>query len=261
MPEGVIDAPLAKTFIPADLHDRAYLKPWLDKPWSPELAAEVFKKLDGAETLIGKKTVGGLPAADAKPEEFDKFYAQLRPEKVDDYEIPVKEGAKPDPEFLKMVRESFMAGDISKRQASKFMAKFSADLEARSAAQAAAQKKADEDFVALTNKTFGADNAKVLARVRKELDENMTPELRPLISKLDNGHLTIMAVAIEGILKKYTKEDSLNGNGGGGAADEPNVREEGRRLQALPAFKDQFHPDHAKTVELVNANYAKLKKA
>src|SRR3990167_3219822 len=148
--------PLMKTLIPAEFHDRGYLKDWLEKPSSPEMMADVFKKLDGAETLIGKKL--GIPAADAKPEEIEKFYAALRPEKDLDYEL--KLGEKPDEGFVTELRAAFHATGISKAQAKRFTEKLAPGFEARQVGIAAEQKKLEDAFDVLTQATFGKDNEK-----------------------------------------------------------------------------------------------------
>ena len=162
--------PILKEVVPTEFHDRAYLKDLLAKEQTPEVFAEVFKKLDGAETLIGKRP--GIPGADAKDEDWDKFLSGLRPAKMEDYEIPAptEKDVKRDEEFEKVLRAAFLKGDISKRQASKFMADFSTNLKEystkRNAAQVEAQKKADAEFETLTKAALGADNKAVMVRVK-----------------------------------------------------------------------------------------------
>ena len=116
MAENNGTAVLTREFIPQELHDRPYLKDYLDKPWGKEVGAEFFKKLDGAESLIGKRP--SIPdAKTAKPEELEKFFEQYRPEKPEDYELPVEKDVKLDDTFAKAVRSAFHEGRISKVQA------------------------------------------------------------------------------------------------------------------------------------------------
>lgn len=245
--------------IPKEYHDRPYLKDLLVKPQALETFAEVFKKLDGAETLIGKRT--GIPAADAKPEEWDQFFNKLRPEKADDYEFPTKEGQAADPEFVKVLRDSLHEGGVAKGQAKKFLEKFSAAVDARNAAQVAEQTRVDKEFDTLVQSTFGKDNEKILARVKTTLDENVPAALKPHLAKLDNPSLAIIAGVVNAVLTKYVPEDKLNGAPAGGGGDGKDAREEGRKLMASPEYKDAFHPQHEATVAKIRAIYAELGKA
>ncbi len=250
--------PTLAEVIPKELHDRPYLKDFLTMEQNPEAFGKVFSKLDGAEALIGKKV--GIPAADAKDDEWNGFLSKLRPEKADDYEIPTKEGAKPDPEFIKELRESFLAGDINKRQATKFLANFTKGIEKRVAAQAAAQAKQDADFETLSKAAFGEESKPVMERVKAAISEHAPAVVKPFIDKLDNNSLVILMGVIDGIQKKYVPEDKLK-PGGGNAGDngQQTKREEAMKLMALPEYKDAFHPNHKATVDKVNAIYAEFK--
>ena len=254
---------LLKEYVPDDLKEKPYLKDFLEKPVDKDSIGALFKKLDGAETLIGKRP--GIPAADAKDEDWDKFLAPLKPAKSDEYVIPGKEGVKPDEQFLKAVRESFMAGDISKRQASKFMAAFQPQMEAYSAqrvkAQKDAQAKADADFETLAKATLGEQNKATLERVNLALRENCPPAVKPFLDKLPNESLVILASVIDAIQKKYIPADQLDPKGGSGSGGgEKSISEQGRALMASEAYMNAWHPDHDKVVKQVNALYASAKK-
>lgn len=256
MPEGTetLEAKPLKEIVPAEFHDRPYLKDLLDKPQGPEAFAEVFKKLDGAEKLVGKKV--GIPESD-KPEDWDGFLAKLRPEKEDDYEIATREGARPDPELAKMLKSAFHAAGLNKVQAAKFQAKIAPAIEAREKAMVEQQKKIDEEFTALSEKAFGADRDKVYARVNAAIKENVPAEFHPHLDKLDNKSLVILAGVVNSVLKKYVPADKLDGGAGAGATggDGGDLREEGRKLMASEAYSNWQHPDHEKTVSRVNEIY------
>ena len=250
--------PLMKTLIPAEFHDRGYLKDWLEKPSSPEMMADVFKKLDGAETLIGKKL--GIPAADAKPEEIEKFYAALRPEKDTDYEI--KLGEKPDEEFVKEMRAAFHKAGVSKVQAQRFIENITPTFQARQAGVAAEQKKLNDAFDALVLATFGKDNEKVLARAQEAIKEYAPENLKQFLDKLDNNALTILTGVINAIMVKYVPEDDLNGTnkgGAGGGGDISVLREEARKIMARPEYKDFQHPEYEALQKRVKEIYAQVK--
>lgn len=249
--------PLMKEVIPAEFHDRPYLKDWLDKPSSPELMADVFKKLDGAEKLIGKKTVGGVPGLDAKPEEIEAFYHGLRPAKPEDYEF--KLGEKPDEDFVKELRAAAHGAGLDKRQMSKFIDALAPGFAARQKAQDEAQSARDKEFEGIVATTFGKDNEKVVARVGEAIKDHTPEPLRPHIDKLDNNALAILTGIINAVLVKYVPEDELKSKGGGGGAgetDRATLQTEARKLMALPAYKDFQNPDHEKTTKRVAEIYA-----
>lgn len=252
--------PTLKDIVPADLHDRGYLKDLLDKEQNPETFGAIFKKLDNAEKLIGAKV--GIPGADAKDEEWSGFLSKLRPEKADDYEIPVEKDAKPDEAFIKSLRESFLKGNINKRQAKDFLGDFLPRLKEYSAKQAetmkVAQAKADADFEALSKAAFGEDNKAVMARVKSAIAENAPAAVKPYIDKLDNNSLVILAGVIDGVMKKWIPEDKLNPKGAPASDDAPSKREEAMKLMALPEYKDEFHPKHKEVFTKVQALYAEV---
>lgn len=246
--------------IPAELRDKPYLKDFLTMPRTPESFGKLFTKLDGAEKLIGQRPTG-IPAADAKDEEWDTFLSKLRPGKAEEYEIKAKEGVTPDESFLAAVRASFLAGDISKRQANKFMAKFGAEMETYSAQREKGvkdeQAKKDAAFETLSKAALGPENKVVIERVKATLKEYCPPAMKGYLEKLTDENLVIMAAAIDGVQRKYMTEDELNakpnGNAGG---DEKSISEKGRALMASKAYTDAWHPDHDKVVAEVNALYA-----
>lgn len=257
------DAPVfLKDYTPEDLREKPYLKDFLDKPVDKETIGALMKKLDGAETLIGKRAPG-IPAADAKDEEWDGFLSKLRPSKAEEYEIKTKEGAKPDEGFLKAVRESFLAGDISKRQAAKFMAKFGVEMETYSVAREKAVKDAqavkDAEFETLSKAALGESNKAVMERVKAAIKEFAPKVVKDHIEKLDDKSLVLLAGVVDAIQRKYMSEDELNPKSTGTGTDEKTASEKGRALMASKEYNDPWHPDHDKVVAEVNALYAPKK--
>lgn len=255
-------AAMFETLIPDEFKDRTYLADLKGKPVGPDTYNALFKKLDGAQTLIGKKT--GVPAADAPAEEWEKFHAALRPAKPEDYEIPAKEGSTPDPEIQKAVKGIFHEAGLSKAQAAKLMAKFETFADGQTAAQREAAVKADAAFDELTKKTFGPENEKVLARSKELLNTLTPPEMAPFLNRLPNESLVLVAGLMEAVRAKFMKEDSMGGgdggNGAGGATDVASLRKQARDLQASPSFRDTFHVDHATTKAKVDGIYAQIAK-
>lgn len=248
--------PLMKDVIPAELHDRGYMKDWLDKPADKETLAGVFKKLDGAETLIGRKI--GIPGPDAKPEEVEKFYTTLRAAKPEDYEFEV--GDSPDEEFLKELRTAAHVAGLSKKQMTDFVTKLVPGMKARQDAAAKEQEKLDKEFETLMGEVYADDagKKKVVERVQAALKE-FTPEAwKPHVAKLEKEAQAVLVGVINAVLEKYASEDDLKGSGAGGsggASDREALQKEARELQASEAWKDFRHADHEKTVKRVNEIY------
>lgn len=256
--EAPPDSKPFKEFVPQEFQDRGYLKDLLDKPQGPETTVELFKRLDGAQTLIGKKL--GIPAADAKPEEVEKFYTALRPEKAEEYEI--KLGENPDEEFIKEVRAAFHTAGASKVQVQRFLEKLAPVYQAREKKQIETQAKLDKEFNDLVVSTLGPENEKILARVKEALATHTPAPLKPFIGKLDNNALALVAGVVNAILVKYVPEDDLNGRnkGGVGSGNDINaLRQEAMKLMGSPEYKDFRHPDHEKTVKRVEEIYAQVK--
>ena len=247
--------PLTKTLIPQDLHDRAYLKDWLEKPWTPEMAADVFKKLDGAESLIGKKTL--IPAADAKPEEWDQLFSKLRPEKATDYEI--KLGENPDEEFIATFRDAAHHAGMSKLQVQRQIEKLAPVFQAKAKAQADAVAKRDAEFETMVKTAVGnTDHEKKVSRVQAALKAHAPESVKQFIDKMDDKSLVLVVGAVNAILEKYAKEDDLgdnNGSGGGGV-DKETLLAESHKLYASDAWKNFQHPDHEKTKKRIAEIFA-----
>ena len=253
------DAPevvLTKTLIPTDLHDRGWAKPFLEKPWSPETAGEVFKKLEGAESLLGKKTL--IPDDKSDPKDVEAFYSKLGLEKPEGYDVKGL-GEKPDEVFSKEVQAAAHKGRLTQKQLSDFLGDLGPKVAARQKAVAEAQAARDAEFEAIVKTTFGADNAKVLARATELLKEHTPENLRPFIDKLDNNALAILTGITDSFARKYMSEDELrakDGKGGAGGATKEALSAEAIKLQSSPAFKDFQHPEYAATQKRIAEIYA-----
>jgi len=237
-------------FIPEDFRSKPYLKEIAAMEDGPEARVALFKKLDGAETLVGKKS--GVPAADAPAEEWEKFGTALRPEKPEDYEIVVPEGDKEDPVFSKMVRDSFHKAGIHKSQARKFQDALVPALREAQKAQVEAGKAAaieqDKKFDAEVTTMFGAEKDKALAKAKAMLDTATAtvPAARERLGKLDNDAVLVVAALYHAIHSKYESED--RGADGGGKSSTPqdgvSLRDEVNKLVATPAYSNEWDPKH-----------------
>lgn len=239
--------------IPEEFKDKPYLADLRDLPAGPDGYKALFKKLDGAQALIGKKT--GIPGADATPEEWDKFHETLRPAKADDYELKAS-----DEESAKAIKGIFHEAGLTKAQAAKLAAKFDAWVEEKSKPQREAEAKLDAEFDEMTKKAFGPENIKVLER-SKELLTQLTPDtMKPFLNRLPNEALVVLAGVMESVRGKFMSEDGISGKGGTqtGAADIVTLREEAQKLQASESWKNPFDKGHEKTKARVTEIYAAI---
>ncbi len=247
-----------KELVPAEFHDRGYLKGILDLEQGPEAYGQVFKKLDGAESLLGKRPA--LPGTDAKEEDLDKFYGQFRPAKAEDYEIPVGDPTKADAPFLQLVKNAFHAGNISAHQAKRFFAAFNPQIQARALEQqkvaAAAKQKADADFDTLAKGMLGEAHKEEIALARRMIEENCPAPMREYMGRMKDEDMVLLTGVLNGMAKKYIPEDKLNPKGAkGGASPDKSSRDKAFELMGSPAYKDQFHPEHDKVRKEVDRLY------
>jgi hypothetical protein len=246
---------LAKTLIPQDLHDRGYIKPWLDKPWTPELATEVFKKLDGAETLIGKKTL--IPDDKSDPKDVEAFYSKMRPEKAEDYEFQL--GEKADPEFDKVLRGAAHKAGVDKRQMSAFVKELAPHFQAAAKAQADAESAKEAEYTKLVQESVGAEYEKKQAQVAAAVKEFAPENAKALMDKLDNKALALVVALTHGILAKYASADDLSNLGSksvGTGTDKASLLEEAKKIYASVAWKDFQNPGHEAAKKRVDEIFA-----
>jgi len=254
---------LLKEFIPQDLHGREYLKPWLDKPANDKgVLAEVFKKLDNAESLIGKRPL--IPGKDATEADWDNFLKTLRPEKAEDYEIPLAEGTKLDDRGLayhKALREAMLSAGIPKAVAKKFLTEMQQfgfrDQKDFAAKMRIAQDKAKAEYDTAAKAALGDKREEIIARVDALINELAPAAFKPEFAKLNaEQRLTAIGV-INAVLEKYVPADKINAKPGasGGApeqGEEAVLTAEMQKIQGSVEYKDLFGVDHQKMKDRVS---------
>lgn len=258
-PPAAAPAPVdIKALIPADYRDREYLK-------DVDTVDKLFKKLDGAQKLIGQRPAG-IPQENAPQEEWDKFYKTLgRPEKSEEYDLKTSEELAKvmgvDEKLAAGVKDLFYKAGLNKKQAEAIQKGYEALLLATHKEALAQRKAQDESFGKLAETTFGKDADKILATSRALLEAHAPDAVKPHLDKLSNEHLIILAGVLDSIQKKYIKEDELPAGGmsSAGAGTEADIRKQARELMSTPAYRDQFHKDHQKTIEEVNRLYRSIK--
>lgn len=244
--------PLLRTVVPTEFHDRAYLKELLDKPHNNETLSEVFKKLDGAQVLIGKKR--GIPGEDATDEERTAFYGDLGLKDAASYEIQLGEASGKDEKFIEVIRKAMFDGKLSKAQAKGFQDSLRPALEERQAAAVESGKALEVKFEKLVEEGMGKDNEAAMARAQEAMKAFTPKAYQPYIQNLPNEQLVVLAAVIDAVLQKYVPEDQLkhmSDGGGSGSGSKEEMLAEARRLMGTKEYRDGMHIKHEETVKKV----------
>ena len=241
-----------------------------EKGWAKDLNSvdDVFKKLDGAETLIGQRPAGiELPKEDSTPEEMASFYGSLgRPEKADGYTFNRDGQSDAMKEFNSdevdsAVKTMFHKFGLTSAQASGIQTEYEALISSMVGDKLETNKKSDVEFEELTTKAFGNDKESILENA-KILLENHTPKgFEEYVKTLDNNSLTVIAGVLNDVKSKYISEDvfnNLNNGGGGGGNSKEELRLKAQKLMTSKEYTNEFHPDNAKVVQEAKELYAKI---
>lgn len=239
--------------IPTEYKDKAYLKDVNDLP-------SLFKKLDGAETLLGKKETV-IPGADATEEQVTEFYNKLRPESADKYELTVTD--KSNPKFIEGIKDLLHKTGQSPRQAKALQEGFDGLVANIVKEQGLTTEQQDVDFEKLATETFGKNSEAALETAKKLIAAHAPESMKEHTKNLSNENLIIMAGVLNSISQKYISEDDLSGMKGGDIANTESIaslQAEGRKLMASPAYQSKFHADHAVVDAKVKEIYARVGK-
>lgn len=243
-----------KTVIPAEFKDKPYLS-------DVDNAEKLFKKLDGAMTLLGKRPAG-IPEANAPKEKWDEFWkAAGRPEKAEDYEFEKVEGLNYSDDFLGAVKGLMLNVGVPKEMAKNLQKGFDAlQLEAMKKHK---EMEAAEDakFDTLVKPHMGDDTDKALKASQALIKSVLPADLAPHFDKLTPAQAAIMAVVVNKLAEKFIAPDKLPSGDGGGSAQGENVealRAEARKLMATTEFNRPDHPENANVRAKVDALYARI---
>jgi hypothetical protein len=241
-------APSLSSVIPESYREKDWVKQNTKDPES------FFKFVDNLNTTIGKKGVI-VPGEKATPEEMRAFHSALgvpaKPEEYEFVDIEELKGSKRIPETDAAVKKIMHEAGIPKESAKKLQAGFEKFMFQAHKKMLDENKVLDEAFDAATTKLFGDKKEVAIANAKKLISENTPPEIIPIIDKLDNNSLLILTATLEGITKKYIKEDGFSGGpgaGGSGAETYEGLSAQQRELMKNPAFTNYNHADHEKVM-------------
>ncbi len=230
--------------LPEEIRSKPYLK-------DVKNFTGLVKKLDGAQTLLGQRT---MPGADATPEQWEAFLSKMRPEKPTDYVLPTIEGV--DAEYVKnTVGSPIFTNLLHKAHASPYQAKILMEGLTQVLLTSEKEEKARQDKVLedTTTQLFGDKKDLVLENGKKFLATTIPEAMRPLVNELDSKTLALVLGITDGVVRKYTGEDPYRSGGSGGSGTAQDTKEslvkEMQEIQKDPAYLDPYK-DRVKNKEL-----------
>ncbi|MBT5303859.1 MAG: hypothetical protein HOL31_02115 [Candidatus Scalindua sp.] len=238
--------------VPEEYKDRGYLK-------DVKSMDDVYKKLDGAQSLIGKQKVT-FPTDDTSDEDRLAFnLANGMPEKSEDYEFIFAEGAQRDEGFESRIKDLFHSADVTGKSATKIQQGFDQIM---GEMEAAVNEQRDVEFGELTTEVFGDKADSILAESKELIDENIPEQMVEAAKGLSNEALVVLASVLKNVKTKYIDEDSIHDRDtDGGSSGAEDLRQKAMDLRNTPAYKDAFHKDHKKVDAEIKEIYARIAKA
>lgn len=233
-------------------------KPYLKGVDSPE---KLFKMLDGAQELIGKK--GPARPIDGAPQaEWDAYYeANGRPKTAAEYIFEPVEGLKYDEKLTQGVKDLMFKNGINAAQAKELQKGFDGLVAQIAKEKGLELKQMDTDFDKLGSESFGAQRDQILANSKALLDKFTSPNMKAYVSKLPNESLVVMADVLNNINKIYIKEDTVPAGGPTANGMTPaQMSAKGRELMASEAYNNPWHKDHARVAQEVKDLYNPAKR-
>jgi len=219
--------------IPEEYKDKKYLK-------DVKSLKDIYKKLDGAEQLLGRRPQG-IPEVNAPQEEWEKFYSYIRPKETNGYKLDNIKNEN----YKNFLSNAFFESGLSIQQAEKLQKNidnmFKPFLEE-------AKLKTEKEFSAILNKTYGNNVKQVETVARDMINKFSSKELKPMLTNLDNNSLMIMVDVLNNVYKEYINEDTVNMKATGSMQiSAEQLREEARKLICI---KEKMKVGSAERIEL-----------
>lgn len=186
-----------------------------DKPYMKDITSEesLYKMLDGAQTLIGKKV--NIPNAETSEDDRKVFYKQLGvPETSDEYVFNKLGEEERNPEVDNMMKVFLHKYNIPAETATAMQQELEGmAAEALKAKTDGDTKALDLDFDKIKQEIFGDDGDNIITNAQKLIAENIPENLKEAFNKMTNNELIIMTSVLENFRKKYISEDDLTPGG------------------------------------------------
>lgn len=255
------------SFVPEDYKEKGYVKELL-KTENPNV--ELFKQFDSLQKKLGERPKG-IPGKDAPQEEWDEFYASLRPESTDVYTMPevnLGEGKEKISElvksnrndgFINAMRDVAQKAALTPKQWEALAQAYETQSGSAYEQQLANQEALEADFTEQARKMFGSDMQNVLDAGKEALNSFFTERQRDFYKDASNETLLAMAAMAAAVKNKYEKEDAAKLTAATPSAmTEAELNAEQRRLMATPEYKNPGVRGHEDAVRKVRELTDKL---
>lgn len=178
-----------------------------EKGWAKNIhsEADLWKTLDNAQGLIGRKTIGIPDFDNAKAEEVSEYYSHTRPSQPTDYEL---DAAFSDEERTGL-QNVFYNNGLTKQQAKAVMDHIQNEI-----VKDNEQTFGEEGLKAELQKRFGENWEKEIVPIKDALNSVLTPEqAESLNENLSNEAVGALFALTKAIMTKYgaNETDALLG--------------------------------------------------
>lgn len=193
-----------------------------DKPWASKIKSEddLWKALDGAQTLIGKKHIPIDPKT-ATPQQLEEYKAAMRPQDIAEYKFSDKTTEE---------ERTAISGILHKAgapawMANEIVAEYSKMEEAREA-----QLYSEELYLSEMKESFGEKYEEPVGKVKNILDKNLNEADKTLLEHVPNNLLALIYRAVHNVTEAYGIVDTGAGGGtppGGGTPEDLDAQADG----------------------------------
>ena len=239
--------------LPEQYKDKAYLT-------DVKSYEDVFKKLDGAESMLGRKRTL-MPDETFTPEMTAAYHKERGV--PDDHSTYVSgntaDGA--DLTFFNDMKPAFKKANMTAKQVASLEADLGPVLEKISGGKLEADKLQGEAFDALTDKIFAGTKTNDLAQAKILMDAHVPAGLKDHVSKMSNEDLVVIACVMKGVRAKHINEDNVDINGGdGNTGGAEAIREEGKKQIAIANDPTKGMAERTAAKKLATELYTKYDK-
>lgn len=204
--------------------------------------------------LEGKKLIGqklGIPGADSTPEAKAAFYKALGvPDAPEGYAFAKPESLPEGVEYseehaakwAKTFKDLNVPAETATALRNAFMQEVFDQVKDGTAGMKEDKNRTDANFDERATAVFGDKKVQALQNVRGLMEKHLSKETMNLLEADGNDKLVAYAEFVSNYSKEMTGEDSVLGNNEtpGGTQSEGELRQEMRRLMALPEYSSPF---------------------
>lgn len=211
-------------------------------------AQALAKAYKDTKTLVGQKL--GIPGDDATPEAKAAFHKAMGvPEAPEGYGFKKPDGLpegveydeKDAAEWAKTFKELNVPSSVANALRDRFVKQYVEGVAKAAEEMKNDKTKSDTNFDEVTKKAFGDKRDAYLEKARADIERYGSKELREMVADMPNAGLALVAQVVTGIRKELGGEDQvITGDSGGSTQSEGEMREELRRVMALPEYNSPF---------------------